>query len=101
MSRRTPPTPLRASDAERAYFARLAASNAAVDDQQPPTSLQETLDRMAAVNALVRAIGPADAEDESSDLASHLAFQDHIRTVTARRNARCDDQENGPAAVDS
>ena len=83
-----------ATQAERDYFARLGRHTRAfaAADNQPPRSLQESLDRLADMRRRHGALadpGIVDA-DARGDLDSHLAFLAQIRTVLNRRGNASD-----------
>jgi hypothetical protein len=78
----------RASSADREYFARIARQNLAIEDETPPASLAEMLDRLEKIRRSHGALArPGVTSADEGDLAGHLAFLERIRAV-ARRGAK-------------
>jgi hypothetical protein len=78
----------RASSRDREYFARIARQNLAIDDETPPASLAEMLDRLETIRRLRGALArPGVTSSDEGDLPGHLAFLERIRMV-ARRGAK-------------
>jgi hypothetical protein len=78
----------RASSADREYLARIARQNLAIEDEAPPASLAEMLDRLETIRRLHGALArPGVRGSDDGDLPGHLAFLERIRT-TARRGAK-------------
>lgn len=74
--------PKRASRDERAYFRRIAAQSAALDDETPPASLCEVFDRLAAIRARLGPLAePGVAGDDESELRSHLRLLERWKEI--------------------
>ncbi len=79
----------RASQADRDYFARIAAANAALDDGVVPQSLDEMFDRLDTIR---RRLGPLAQPGITSpgdgDLVGHLNYLARMRAVGKRGTQR-------------
>lgn len=76
----------KATAAERDYFARVARANAALDDDRPPASLAEMLERLEAMRRRLGALArPAGPGGEEADLDAHRAFLARLRAVRGGR----------------
>lgn len=68
------------SDTEKAYFQRVRDQNRSLKDE-PPGSLQEMFDRMAAFeSALGELVSPMKSSDKG-DLDSHLSYLKRLRRL--------------------
>ena len=94
----------RASPEERRYFRRIAAANAGLDDDAPPASLAETLDRLEDMARRLGALGRAGAgcPPHHGDLDSHLACLARLRAIDPSYRARRDrhDSADGGRSAD-
>ena len=83
----------RATSNDRAYFRRVAAANARLDDDRPPASLNEMFERLERMQYRLGPLGwpgeEVDAADPpDGDLASHLAYLERLRSIDPAHGAR-------------
>jgi hypothetical protein len=75
----------RASEAERAYLARVAAQSRALEDERPPASLAEMFDRLDAIRRAHGALAqPGIPAEDESELRSHLRLYERWRELQRR-----------------
>jgi hypothetical protein len=72
----------RASPADRAHFARIAAASGALPEDTPPRSLVEMFERLDAIRrALGDAVRPGGAGSDDSELEAHLRVLERGREI--------------------
>ena len=79
----------RASAQDRAYFARVSRQNRELEQDPPPASLAEMLDRLEEMRRSLGSLAlPGVARDDEGDLASHLAYLERCRQIAGRGTKR-------------
>jgi hypothetical protein len=79
----------RASDADRAYFRRLAEASGPLDDEAPPNSLDELFERLARMRSQLGPLGiPGAPGEDESELMSHLRIYQRWSELRGRRSQR-------------
>jgi hypothetical protein len=68
-----------ASQADRDYFARVARANAAIGDEDAPTSLDAMFDRLEEIRRRLGPLATPGVSIDDDDLAGHLEFLARLR----------------------
>lgn len=77
---------IKASQGDRSYFARIAQANGELDDEPPPSSLDEVLERMDRMRRNLGSWAQPGITDPRADgdLEGHLRFLARIRAIAGR-----------------